>query len=242
MIATLTRPVEPPASRVAASIRAVRRFANPPPWLSSAERRRADGMRDRSARDAWLTARLAAKRLVAARLPGWPADPPARLLAQLDIRSRDAAGRGVPPRVVVTGGEAAVVVSIAHADLRVLVATAPGADALGVDLTPAVAFARPGSRWWLTAAERADLRLLDPEAAAAQAATLWSVKEAVYKAWLAADPFRPLSIEVRVRHGRVVSCTALGRALPPAAIRTWRMAGHCLAHVHAPGRRPGGEA
>lgn len=242
MIATRIGPVGAPASAVAASIRAVRRFAAPPQWLSPAEHRRADGMRDRGARDAWLTARLAAKRLVAARLPGWPVDPPVRMLALLDIRSRDAAGRGVRPRVVVPDGVAAVAVSIAHADARVLVAAAPARDPLGVDLTPTAAFARPGSLWWLTAGERADLRPLDPGDVAAQAATLWSVKEAVYKAWLADEPFRPRAIEVRVRRGRVVSCAADGRAVPPSAIRTWRMAGHCLALVHAPGRRAGEEA
>lgn len=242
MIATRCRPVEAPATAVTASIRAVRRFAAPPPWLSPEERRRADGMRHPAARDAWLTARLVAKRLVAARLPGWPADPPAPLLALVEIRSRDAAGRGVRPQVLAPSGAATVVVSIAHADARVLVAAAPATDSLGVDLTPAAAFAEPGSRWWLTAGERADLRLLDPDAVAARAATLWSVKEAVYKAWLPAEPFRPRAIDVRMRRGRVVWCAAAGRVVPPPAIRTWRMAGHCLALVHAPGPRPGEEA
>lgn len=242
MIPSESRAFAPPPASVAASIRGVRRFDFPPPWLSPAERRRAACFRDRAGRDAWLTARLAAKRLVAARLPGWPAEPPAGRLATVEIRSRDEAGRGMRPRVFVGGGEAGIGVSIAHAAARVLVAVAAAADPLGVDLTPTAAFAAAASRWWLTAAERADLETVHPAGAAEQAALVWSVKEAVYKAWLPAEPFRPLAIEVRMCRGRVVACLADGRGVPPTAIRHWRMAAHCLALVHTSGRRPGGEA
>lgn len=221
---------------IAASTRRVRRWAEPPAWLTPAERHRAAQMRDRDARDAWLTARLAAKRLIASRLPGAHAVAGTSGLEAIDICSRDAAGRGVRPRVFVGGREAAITVSIAHAGERVLVAVDPAAAPLGVDVTPVTAFSRPAARWWLTTAERFDARGLSADAAVAHAAVVWSVKEAVYKACFVDEPFQPQAIEVRVRHGRIERCTAAGRTVPPAAIRTWRLAGHALALVHDSGR------
>jgi len=242
----MTSPLHPSAAAaapgpVSASTLAVRRWQAPPEWLAPAERTRAAAIRGLSQRDAWLTARWAAKRLVAARLPGWDATPDLRRLAAIEIRSRNAAGRGVRPRVLVAGREAAIGVSIAHADERVIVAAGPATAPLGVDLTPIAAFARPASRWWLTAGERLDAAQLDAAAGAAQAAAVWSVKEAVYKAWLAAEPFCPRAIEVRLRGGRIVGCTAGGRTVPPAAIRSWRLAGHAVCLVHARGA-PGAES
>jgi phosphopantetheinyl transferase len=232
----------PPAtiSGVAASTRRVCRWDTPPEWLAPGERARAAGIRSRPARDAWLTARLAAKRLVAARLADSSAAPAVEELAAIEIRSRDAAGRGCRPRVFHAGREVAVALSIAHQDERVIVAVGPLARPLGVDLTAGGAFARASSRWWLTAAEQADARRLGPAAATGHAARLWSVKEAVYKAVLADEPFQPLAIEVRFRAGQVASCLAAGRSLPVAGIRCWPVAGHWLALVQAPAG--GGEA
>jgi len=218
---------------VTASTRRVRRWDDPPAWLSADEQARATRIRHRTARDAWLTARLAAKRLVAARLTDLVTGPRDEQLGAIDIRSRDAAGRGSRPRVEIAGREAAIALSIAHADGRVLVAVGPFARPLGVDLTPAAAFAGASSCWWLTADERDDVRRVG-SAAATTVARLWSVKEAVYKAVLNAEPFRPQAIEVRIRAGRITRCTAAGRPVPAAAIRCWQLAGHWLAMVQAP--------
>jgi len=238
MMAAVPSPPLTTLRGVAAGTRRVRRWDMPPAWLAPGEQARAAGIRDPRGRDAWLTARLAAKRLVAARLP----DPPAGLEAQtrgprleaIEIRSRDEAGRGFRPRVEIAGLEAPLALSIAHVRERVLVAVGPADCRLGVDLTPAAAFATASSRWWLTAAERADAGQLEPPAAAAHAAQLWSVKEAVYKAVLSERPFQPLAIEVRFRAGRIVSCRAAGRSLSVAGIRSWPVAGHWLAIVQAP--------
>jgi len=243
MIATgQTLPTPVCLDGIAASTRRVRRWAEPPEWLAPGERDRATRMRDGEVRDAWLTARLAAKRLVAARLPGWPAERVRPYLAGIEIDSRDARGRGARPRALVGGREVAIALSIAHAGDRVLVAVGPAAAPLGVDLTPATAFVRPACRWWLTTAEHHDARLLSGAAAAEQAARLWSIKEAVYKAVLGAEPFRPRAIEVRFQGGRITSCVAAGRSLPAEAIRTWQLAGHWLALVHAPHHLCGAEA
>jgi phosphopantetheinyl transferase len=234
MTSTLHSP--PPAALldgVTASTRRARRWDEPPAWLSADERARAARIRHRTARDAWLTARLAAKRLVAARLTDPVAGPQADRLGAIEIRSRDAAGRGSRPRVEIAGREAAIALSIAHADGRVLVAVGPAARPLGVDLTPATAFAGASSCWWLTAAERDDVCRVG-SAAATTLARLWSVKEAVYKAVLNAEPFRPQAIEVRIGAGRIVSCRAAGRSLSVAGIRSWPVAGHWLAIVQAP--------
>jgi len=232
MTPTLHSP--PPAALldgVAASTRRVCRWDEPPAWLSADERARAARIRHRTARDAWLTARLAAKRLVAARLTDPVTGPRDEQLGAIDIRSRDAAGRGSRPRVEIAGREAALALSIAHADGRVLVAVGPATRPLGVDLTPAAAFPGASSCWWLTAAERDDVCRVGQ---ATTVARLWSVKEAVYKAVLADEPFRPQAIEVRIRAGRITRCTAAGRPVPAAAIRCWQLAGHWLALVQAP--------
>jgi hypothetical protein len=220
-------------SDVAASTRRVRRWDTPPAWLAPGERARAAGIRDRTARDAWLTARLAAKRLIAARLPDPVTEPRADQLAGIDIRSRDAVGRGSRPRVFIAGREVAVALSIAHVAERVLVAVGPATRPLGVDLTPAAAFAKASSRWWLTAAERAEARLLDPTAAVSHAARLWSVKEAVYKAVLPDRPFDPRLIEVRLPPAATAGCTALGRQWPDLTITTWHSMNHAFALVQA---------
>jgi hypothetical protein len=76
------------ARRVAGSVRSctrpVRHHPALPTWLSSSEQRRAAAIRNTAARNAWLSARHVAKRLVAAGLPGWPADPPEQRLAALE--------------------------------------------------------------------------------------------------------------------------------------------------------------
>ncbi len=224
------------AARLAAgSVRSctqrVRHHPTLPAWLASDERRRAAALRDTATRDAWLSARHVAKRLVAAGLPGWPADPPEQRLAAIEIRSRNHAGRGIRPQVWVDGRPADCSLSLAHTRSRVFVAVATGERPLGVDLTPLAAFDRPAACWWLTAAERQDAATLGPAAAPEHAARTWSVKEAVYKAVLSAEPFAPRAIEVRLHRGQPVQCTAAGRDVPAAAIRLARFAGHVLALV-----------
>jgi hypothetical protein len=221
----------PAAGSVRSATRAVRHHPGLPAWLSRSERSRAAAVRDTAARDAWLSARHVAKRLVAAGLSGWPADPPADRLASIDIRSRDRLGRGIRPQVWVDGRPADCSLSLAHTGRRVFVAAAAGNRPLGVDLTPLGAFERPAACWWLSAAEREDAAPLGPAEAAEHAARIWSVKEAVYKAVLSAEPFAPRAIEVRLHRGLPVQCTAAGRDVPAAAIRLARFAGHVLALV-----------
>lgn len=242
MIPTSHASPVPMIDRVVASTRRVHRWDTPPEWLAPGERSRAARIRRREPRDAWLTARLAAKRLVATHLTAAAAEPGADLLSAIEIQSRDAAGRGSRPRVFIGGREAAVALSIAHVDQRVLVAIGPATRPLGVDLTPASTFLETSSRWWLTAAECEEARGLGPAAAAARAARLWSVKEAVYKAVLATAAFRPLTIEVRIVGERIARCTAAGRPVPAAGIRSWQLAGHWLALVEAADRDDGAEA
>lgn len=217
---------------VSASTRKVQRWTATPEWLSPSERIRAGGISREASRDAWLTARLAAKRLVAARLADAAIDAARPILSEIEIVSRDPSGRGVRPRAFVAGRDSRMTVSISHSGSRVLVAVGPAAGSLGVDLTPVSAFALPASRWWLTDAEREDARSLDAAAAAAHAAVVWSVKEAVYKARLSDEPFRPRAIEVRLRQERITACVAAGRRVTPSAIRTCWLDNHALALVH----------
>lgn len=233
MIATCAPPPACLIRGVVASTRPVRRWDTLPAWLAPGERTRAAGIRHPRPRNAWLTARLAAKRLVAAHLADTVTGRRADHLATIEIQSRDASGRGCRPRVFSGGREVAVALSIAHVDERVLVAIGPAVRPLGVDLTPAATFAADSSRWWLTAAEGEAAGALGPAAAAEHAARVWTVKEAAYKALLATEPFRPRAIEVRTVGERITECTAAGRSVPATGIRCWRLAGHWLALVQA---------
>jgi phosphopantetheinyl transferase len=233
---TILSPCPPSATSairaVSASTRKVQRWTATPDWLSPSERIRACEIGRESVRDAWLTARLAAKRLVAARLAYAAVDAAEPILSEIEIVSRNSSGRGVRPRAVIAGRDSTLTVSISHSVNRVLVAVGPAAGALGVDLTPGSAFTPAASRWWLTEGERHDARSLAAAAAAAHAAVVWSVKEAVYKARLSDEPFRPQAIEVRLRHGRITGCAAAGCRVMPSSIRTCWLDGHALALVH----------
>jgi phosphopantetheinyl transferase len=157
-------------------------------WLTVAERRELDSLRDENRREAWLCGRWLGKQLIreACVLP-------ATNLSSIEIYSRDADGRGMRPTVHVDGAAVSVGLSISHSTHAVLVVatTRPGV-AVGVDLaTPDTV--KPGFlRMWFTAAEQERLKVADAQ----QVMTYWAIKEAVYKACNGGEGFTPRKLEI----------------------------------------------
>ncbi|MBT4864465.1 MAG: 4'-phosphopantetheinyl transferase superfamily protein [Planctomycetaceae bacterium] len=157
-------------------------------WLSVAEKRELDLLRDGSRREAWLCGRWLSKHLIreACVLP-------ATKLELIEILSRDAEGRGMRPAVTVSGEPISASLSISHSTHAVLVGvtTQPGIS-IGVDLTIPETV-KPGFlRMWFTEAEQERLKSADSRLAM----TYWAIKEAVYKACQNGESFAPRKIEV----------------------------------------------
>ncbi len=117
---------------------------------------------------------------------------------QLEILSINAFGQNDRPAVYIDGVLQAVSLSISHSDRGLLVALS-AATRVGVDLVDLEQ--EPfGSLWvWMTNSERAWMNRNDLR----QQATVWAVKEAVYKALNEGESFSPLSVAVvREVHGR----------------------------------------
>ncbi len=110
---------------------------------------------------------------------------------QMEILSINAFGQNDRPAVYVEGVLQAVSLSISHSDRGILVALSANVR-VGVDLVD-LEQAPFGSLWvWMTNSERAWMHRSDLR----QQATVWAVKEAVYKAVNEGEPFSPLSVNV----------------------------------------------
>src|SRR5262249_30697969 len=117
--------------------------------------------------------------------------------AEIEIHSRDGLGRPTRPRVVWRGRLQPWAVSITHADPWVLVAVSrvPGV-AVGVDLAPLENWSHGCAEMWLTPWER---RKWHKTVNRRIIATMWAIKEAVYKAINRGESFTPTRIEVCCR-------------------------------------------
>jgi len=117
---------------------------------------------------------------------------------QTEILSINAFGQNDRPAVYVDGRQQAVSLSISHSDRGILVALS-AAMRVGVDLVD-LEQGPLDSLWvWMTNSERAWMHRSDLR----QQATVWAVKEAVYKAVNEGESFSPLSVTVvQGIHGR----------------------------------------
>jgi len=163
-------------------------------WLSPAEREVWDRLTDPRRRRAWMCGRLLGKQLLLNAVVGAPEWDDRVGPAHIEIHSLDVLGRPTRPRVTVGGRLQPWHLSIAHTVRSVLVAVAPSASmAIGVDLTPVDPSTRGFRELWLTPAER---RWFESTRDPRLVATLWAIKEAVYKAANRGERFAPASIEV----------------------------------------------
>jgi len=193
-------------------------------WLSANERRALERLREPSRRDAWLAGRLLAKQLLATALSldnsSWAASNHARygqgnsagvFPAQplLDVpagkyRNMEIVSAGARPRVSIGNRRLDRSLSIAHTGRGVLVALSrkPGIS-LGIDLVEpglcgpgfADAWFTPSERHWLSSGKSCG------------SATIWAIKEAVYKAVNRGEPFYPRSFETLAGRRGVYGCS-----------------------------------
>jgi len=163
-------------------------------WLSPGESRMHARLGDSSRRQGWLAGRVLAKRmlldhLAAGRKEGTELQP-----RRVEIDSGDVRRRGRRPAVRLDGRSLPVSLSISHTDGAVLVALACEAGvSVGADLVDRAELGAGFARMWFTPAER---RWLESEGDPELAATIWAIKEAVYKAVNRGEAFRPRSVEV----------------------------------------------
>ncbi|MCR4413722.1 MAG: 4'-phosphopantetheinyl transferase superfamily protein [Thermoguttaceae bacterium] len=176
----------------------------PAGWLSPAEQAELACWRHPARKAQWMAGRRVAKRLVAEVL-----GMPVARLGEIEILSRDGAGRPVAPRVRVAGRMLPWSMSIAHTERGAMAAVCYDPDAtVGVDL---VVLGRDWSglaRMWFTPTEQHCLGAVGDDGTA----TLWAVKEAFYKAVNAGEPFAPRRFEVHPAAARQYACTYHGAA------------------------------
>jgi phosphopantetheinyl transferase len=156
---------------------------DPDVWLAPAERETWLGLRSPQRREAWLSGRILAKQMVLRHLLA--AHP-----AEIEIHSLDSQEQGIRPRVTVCGRLQPWALSIAHSARSVFVALSatPGL-AVGVDVT---AGPEGDAGFWETWFSPAERRWSETPGIA----TLWAIKEAVYKAVNRGERFAPRRIEI----------------------------------------------
>ncbi len=170
--------------------------AAPETWLSTAEREEYARWRDAGRRREWLGGRWLVKGMIQSALAESSPERAPAGCDEIEVLSRDAAGRGRPPRALVAGRLLPWHVSLAHHGgvVCAVVSTAPGLR-VGIDVVSTEALNRRACVCgpWFTVRER---RWLQHSPDRQLAGTLWAVKEAVFKATNRGDPFLPERIEV----------------------------------------------
>lgn len=187
--------------------------------LDPAEQAEGDAWRDPGRREEWLLGRLLARRTIAWKHPG----------TDVAILSLNAESRSDRPRVLVDGKDPGWSLSISHTDRGMLVAFADdGRTEVGADLVVPERFAPSFLAAWFTGDERRDL----VGATDFDAAAVWAVKEAVYKACQHGEGFAPRRIEVVRRPGRKFACRWFGAPLDDVAeIVAWTVDEQVAVHV-----------
>jgi|GEM_PF-1491522 len=175
--------------------------------LVGAEAQQFARLRDPGRRRQWLAARDVARELVrqALQLRSEPA---------IEIITRNERNLGVSPIVLVSGQRCEISLSISHTARGVLVAaTADIATAVGADLCEDLpiktgflqAWFSPSEQLWIAGNNR-------------RAATIWAIKEAVFKAASQGAPWNPREIEVS-HHAGGFRCQYQGQPVSPATLR-----------------------
>jgi phosphopantetheinyl transferase (holo-ACP synthase) len=160
-------------------------------WLHPRECDELQRYRDPAARDAWLAGRTVAKQLVLDALVRNHALH--RDAAEVEICSRDDAGRQVRPRIRVADRLLPWCLSISHTANGVLAALSLDPRVrVGVDLAPLVERSAGFLRVWFTERERERLYNAGP----LEIARYWAAKEAAYKAVNNGQSFAPRRVEV----------------------------------------------
>jgi phosphopantetheinyl transferase len=178
--------------------------------------------RDPRRREEWNMSRLVAKQLILDVAVEQPTNSHA-----IEIRSRDALGRGVRPVVMINGRSARCSLSISHIKSAVIVAICDDPSVtVGVDLVQKAELGKGFLRAWFDEDEQSRINPDD----AAEICRLWAIKEAVYKAANQNDPFAPRRIRLRTGSAGEYQCTYRGVELGDRCrVTTWECGDHIAA-------------
>lgn len=173
----------------------------------------------------WITGRIALKRLLKERFLVNGLE-----LAEIEIKSRDDQGKGIPPVVRAGHRERGWAMGLSHSRRGALAAVSECERIrIGVDLVD-VADVRPRSlALWLSETERNALSADDP----VEIGFAWAAKEAAYKALCVTEPFQPRRIEVLGLDGSW-SCRWQGRPIEGLRWHRMRLEGQLAVLVEAP--------
>lgn len=163
-------------------------------WLSASEIDEYARWRNPQRRTEWLAGRWLLKSMLRRDCEQLLARAQTPHLRELEVLSRDAAGRSQSPRVLVAGRALAGHVSLSHVDGIAWAAVSPSANLrVGIDIVrDGETFKRPCDTWF-TPREREWIR---HTAESGLAAVLWSAKEAAYKATNLGETFIPGQYEI----------------------------------------------
>jgi len=194
--------------------------------LSTAERSELDRLSAPLRRRQWLAGRSLARQLVE-RAAG--ADQSGDIESgAVQILTHGERGLGTRPRVSIGGRELPWSLSIAHSERGVVAALAADNSCnLGIDLVSldGCVAARPSfQRLWFNTAERVWAGA-DP----LRAASIWGIKEAVYKAANRGESWEPRQVEVRPTAAGCFKCSYRGLPLLPLFLNVRVLDGHALA-------------
>jgi len=201
-----------------------RHFHDAERWLGRRERDEYAGLRDLGRRERWLLGRLVGKRLLLDHFGHLVSEP-----RMIQIHSRDARGRAGRPQVSFDDQWQPWSFSISHTNRSLLVAVSTTRGlSLGVDLVMSESFSTGFLNTWFAPEERAWLA----KAPGHEAATIWAVKEAAYKATNRGESFVPRRTIVRRMASGGYACTYHGRDLAGRSyIHVGAVEGHVTAMV-----------
>jgi phosphopantetheinyl transferase len=180
-------------------------------WLRGAERREYERIADAARARQWLAGRLLARAVLHEAGVCVPSD-------SVQVLTRNERGLGAAPRLLQKRRPLDVSLSIAHSDEGVLVALNESVS-LGVDVCRQVPTSEGFLRLWFSAAEQswiaADRR---------RAATVWGIKEAVYKAVGNGAGWNPRDVEVEPG-ALELAAKYHGQTVEPLSIETFEVDG-----------------
>jgi phosphopantetheinyl transferase len=174
------------------------------PWLTGIrERSEYRRLTCRARQEAWKLGRILGRRLLK-ECTGYPDSSE----DQVEILSRNSEDKSDRPSVFINGRPFPVSLSISHSDRGVLVVASETMQ-VGVDLVDRRRLPGDSLWFWFTSAEKQWMSQTD----SLQQATVWAVKEAVYKAVNEGDAFAPGRISVFPQGQNRYSCSYGNRNL-----------------------------
>lgn len=201
----------------------VHSFDTPAPdleWLAGEEASELRRIGDARRRREWIAGRILGRALLHDALSLGEAP-------SLQILSRDGRGLGTSPRVMVEGRTLDVQLSLSHSSRGAMAALVTDRRIpLGVDLCDHRSITPGLQRAWFSPVEQ-DWVGGD----ALRAATIWAVKEAVYKAVASGAPWNPRQVEVLPRSAGQLECRFQDTYVSSTQLRVWQLDGHVAALV-----------